>query len=52
MDVKNRREIEIPEAMVFGLAGGEERLEGGRVGGDVGRPGKRPKSERHGVRML
>ena len=52
VDVKNRRGIEIPEAMVFGLVGGGERLEVGRVGDDVGKAGKRPDSERHGVRML
>ena len=53
VDIKSsRRGIEIPEVMVFGLVGGGERIKVGRVGDDVGRTGKRPKGEWHGVRML
>ena len=52
MDVKNGRGIEIPEVMVFGLAGVGERFEVGGVGDDVGGAGEWPQGERHGVRML
>ena len=52
MDVKNRRGIEIPEVMVFGLADVGERFEVGGVGDDVGGAGEWPQGERHGARML
>ena len=53
-DVKNRRGIESPEVMVFGLVGGGECLKSAASVMTLEEPGRgrKPEDERHGVRTL